>query len=108
MDSQPTISPEKDDKKPDKWEIENAADTLMKAEQIKTDKRLMPHVHKHLHEKKKQVIRSIEELKQKSHDRRMELAQEEIDGPGEEKEKLTMADPSPAESVKDTKVPGHK
>jgi hypothetical protein len=43
-------------------EIESAAETLMKAEQIKQNKKLMPHVHAHL-AKKQHAINSIADLK---------------------------------------------
>lgn len=48
--------------KPEDYEIKDAADTLMRAEEIKKDKRLMPHVHKHLHKKVKQ-IKSIQDIR---------------------------------------------
>lgn len=58
---------------PEKYEIENAADTLMKAQEIRNDKRLMPHVHRHLNKKKKAVIRSIDDLKSAAKERTAEL-----------------------------------
>lgn len=92
--SQP-VNPVTGEKKgpPDKYEIESAADTLLRAEQIKADKKLMPHVHKHLQEKKKAVIRSLEDLKKVSHDRRMEIIEEDMEA--EQKKIKVMADPSP-------------
>lgn len=50
-------------KKPEKYEIEDAANTLMRAEEIKKDKHLMPHVHAHLNKKVK-AIRSIADIKE--------------------------------------------
>jgi hypothetical protein len=50
----------KDKEQPEKYEIESAADTLMRAEDIKQDKRLMPHVHKHLGKK----MKSLKQLSQ--------------------------------------------
>lgn len=50
----------------DKWEIENAADTLIKAEEIKGDKEKMKYVSKCLEDKAKETkkaITSIEGLK---------------------------------------------
>lgn len=64
----------KEKKGPDKWEIEDAAKTLLRAEEIKANKELMPHVHKHLTKQKKAIITSIDELRAKGHERRMELA----------------------------------
>lgn len=49
---------------PDEWEVKDAADTLMKAEKIKKDKKIMPHVYKHLKTHKK-AITSIEQLRAK-------------------------------------------
>lgn len=57
----PTPGKEKDST-PEKYEIESAADTLTRAEEIKKDKRLMPHVKKHL-AKKVKAISSIAELR---------------------------------------------
>ena len=48
--------------KPQQYEIEDAANTLMRAEEIKRNKKLMPHVHRHL-KKKKHIISSISELR---------------------------------------------
>lgn len=50
------------DAAPEAHEIESAAETLMRAEEIKKNKALMPHVHKHL-SKKKHAINSIADLK---------------------------------------------
>lgn len=60
-----TAKPAKDDddKKPHDYEIEDAANTLMKAEEIKKNKKLMPHVHKHL-QKKAKAISSIKGLRE--------------------------------------------
>jgi len=52
----------KKSKVPEDYEISSAADTLMRAEEIKNDPRLMPHVHKHL-QKKKKAISSLADLK---------------------------------------------
>ena len=49
---------------PHDYEIENAARTLMEAEDIKANKKLMPHVHKHL-KKKARAIRSVQQLRDK-------------------------------------------
>lgn len=38
----------KESEEPQEYEIKDAADTLMRAEAIKGNKKLMPHVHKHL------------------------------------------------------------
>ncbi len=65
----------KENSKPEKYEIENAVNTLLRAEEIKNDKRLMPHVHKHI-QKKKAAISSLAELKEVAHDRRKELIEE--------------------------------
>lgn len=54
-------SPKKSDV-PEQYEIENAADTLTKAEEIKKNKKLFPHVQKHL-AKKVKTISSIAELR---------------------------------------------
>lgn len=51
----------KDDKVHD-YEVKDAADTLMRAEDIKKDKRLMPHVHKHMHKMVKK-IKSIQDIR---------------------------------------------
>lgn len=51
----------------DKWEIENAADTLIRAEEIKADKEKMKYVSKCLDKKAKETkkaITSIEGLKE--------------------------------------------
>lgn len=48
---------------PDKYEIEDAARTLTRASEIKNDKRLMPHVHKHLKKQHKAMATSIADLK---------------------------------------------
>lgn len=53
----------KEDSKPEKYEIEDAANTLLRAEDIKKDKRLMPHVQAHL-TKKVKAIQSIADLKE--------------------------------------------
>ena len=47
---------------PDEYEVKDAADTLMKAEDIKNNKHLMKHVHKHLKKKQKQIT-SIAQLR---------------------------------------------
>ncbi len=58
---------------PDEYEIKDAADTLMKAHEIRNNKNLMPHVHKHLNMKKK-AISSIMELKHVAKNRIMKLS----------------------------------
>jgi hypothetical protein len=60
-------------KKYDDYEVKDAADTLMRAEEVKQNPHLMKHVHKHLGKKKK-AIRSIQDLKDKA----AELDQEEL------------------------------
>lgn len=40
---------------PQDYEVKDAADTLMRAEDIKKNKKLMPHVHKHLDQKMKSL-----------------------------------------------------
>lgn len=64
MPPEPSVEAKKS-KKPEKYEIESAARTLMEAEDIKRNKHLMPHVHAHL---KKQVksIKSVQELRERS------------------------------------------
>lgn len=47
------------DETPQKYEIEDAVRTLEQGEAIKKDKRLMPHLHKHISKK----IGSLKELK---------------------------------------------
>ena len=49
------------------YEIEDAARTLMQAEEIKKNKELMPHVHKHL-KKKMCAIRSVQDLRSLAND----------------------------------------
>jgi hypothetical protein len=49
-------------KGPEKYEIENAARTLMEAEEIKQNKELMPHVHKHI-AKKQKALNSLSKLR---------------------------------------------
>lgn len=58
--AQPSM-PEKDSE-PQQYEIEDAANTLTRAEEIKKNKKLMPHVHKHL-AKKAKAITSIQGLR---------------------------------------------
>lgn len=67
------MASEKNPKKPDHWEIKDAADTLTKAQEIKQNKHLMPHVIRHLNKKRKQVISSIQELKQHAQERTKQL-----------------------------------
>lgn len=47
------------DDTPDKYEIEDGVRTLERAEEIKNDKRLMPHVHKHIGKK----LKSLKDLR---------------------------------------------
>lgn len=56
-----------EDREPQEYEIEDAASTLMRAEKIKNDKRIMPHVHKHL-KKKVREIRSIQDIRDAAHE----------------------------------------
>ncbi len=51
------------DKGPEQYEIEDAARTLTKAQEIKANKKLMPHVHKHLKKQHKAMANSIADLK---------------------------------------------
>lgn len=48
--------------KMDEHKVKNAAQTLMEAEEIKANKGLMKHVHKHMKHKSK-AIKSIQDLK---------------------------------------------
>lgn len=50
---------------PHDHEIEAAAETLLRAEQIKKDSKLMPYVNKHL-KKKMSAIESIADIRKKS------------------------------------------
>ena len=52
-----------EDKAPEQYEIEDAARTLTKAQEIRSNKKLMPHVHKHLKKQKKMIAGSIADLK---------------------------------------------
>ena len=54
--------PEQPGEAPEEYEVKDAADTLMKAEDIKNNKHLMKHVHKHLKKKQKQIT-SIAQLR---------------------------------------------
>ncbi len=59
-------TPKNKKKKFDDWEIRDAADTLMKAEDIKGNADLLPHVHAHLATKQKgmkKAITNIQELR---------------------------------------------
>ncbi len=49
-------------KGPDKWEIENAADCLLRAEEVKSNKKLFALAQEHLGKKAKQ-IRSIQDIR---------------------------------------------
>lgn len=62
--SKPSLA-ENENGEPQQYEVEDAANTLMKAEDIKNNKKLMPHVHKHLAKKKKAMekISSIDQLR---------------------------------------------
>lgn len=55
---------------PKEYEVSDAAETLMKAEHIKKNKKLMPHVHKHL-KNKKSAIESIADLREKAQSKGM-------------------------------------
>lgn len=48
-----------DSDEPQEYEVKDAADTLMRAEEIKRNKKLMPHVHKHINKK----MKSLKDLK---------------------------------------------
>ena len=65
MGDEPKLSVAEKDEGPAEYEIEEAANTLMKAEKIRNDKKLMPHVHKHL-KNKKSAIESIAGLRDKA------------------------------------------
>lgn len=60
----------KDNSEPDKYEIEDGVRTLERAEEIKNDKRLMPHVHKHIGKKLKSLkdLRSLAGKKKNEED----------------------------------------
>lgn len=67
-----------EDKEPDKWEIENAADHIVKAEEIKQKPKLMNHVMVHLAGKQAAMnkatktvkkITSLKQLKEIAHDK---------------------------------------
>lgn len=62
MDMPAKASAPGESKEPHDYEIEDAANTLMKAEEIKKNKKLMPHVHKHL-QKKAKAISSVQGLR---------------------------------------------
>lgn len=55
----------KEDSEPQEYQIKDAADTLLKAEEIKKDSKLMPHVHKHMSKKMEHMksVSSMEDLK---------------------------------------------
>lgn len=59
---------------PHEYEVKDAAECLMRAEEIKKNQKLMPHVHKHLGKKVKQ-IRSIQDIR----DAAKEMSQREED-----------------------------
>lgn len=60
-------------KKMDEWEIDSAMDTLVRAEEIKKDKKLM----KAIYPKMKKKISSIEELKELYNDKMMDSEEED-------------------------------
>ena len=62
--SSPAPAGTEDDSEPQEYEVKDAADTLLRAEEIKKNKKLMPHVHRHLNNKMKQ-IGSIQDLRDK-------------------------------------------
>lgn len=64
-------SQDKEKSEPGEYEVEDAANTLMRAEHIKKNKKLMPHVHKHL-KNKKSAIESIADLREKAQNDGME------------------------------------
>lgn len=55
------------DHKYDDWAVKSAMETLMRAEEIKQDPKMMKLVSAHL-KKQKKAIRSIEDIKQASRD----------------------------------------
>ena len=65
-------TPKEKDKEMDDWEIKDSADTLLKAEVIKNNPKLMKKISK-LFKEKKRAINSIEDLRK----RRFELKEEE-------------------------------
>lgn len=69
MDMGYAPSDEQPDKQegPPQHEIESAADTIMRAEEHKSNEKLMEHVYKHLAKKKKHIdqVTSIKGLRQK-------------------------------------------
>lgn len=77
LDMTSKAQPADPEKGPHQYEIEEAANTLMKAEEIKKNKKLMPHVHKHL-SKKKAAITSVQGLRDK-----LKELQSEESGEGE-------------------------
>lgn len=105
--SQPSKSPgpgpDDGEYDPHGYEVKDAADTLLKAEEIKSNKKLMPHVHKHLHQKKHAVIKSLADLKKVSQSKRNAAANEEVGEPpgmseeSEGEQPLKMSDRSPGQ-----------
>lgn len=83
----PTLAEDKGkDGVPGKYEIEDAARTLTRAEEIKQDKRLMPHVHKHLKKQHRAIATSIADLRAMS--KKMNDPEDQMDhGADEAKEK---------------------
>lgn len=63
---------------PQEYEVKDAADTLMKAEEIKKNKKLMPHVHKHLNKK----FQSLKDLKRLAVEKDMAPAGKDSDEDG--------------------------
>lgn len=51
-----------EDREPEKYEVESAANDIMRAEEHKQNKKLMKHVHKHL-AKKQKAISSVQDLR---------------------------------------------
>lgn len=68
------MAPKDDKGPPDKYEIEDGVRTLERAEEIKNDKRLMPHVHKHIGKK----LKSLKELRGLAGQKKLE--EDEQDG----------------------------
>jgi hypothetical protein len=62
-----------EDREPKDYEVEDAVRTMERAEEIKRDKKLMPHVHKHIGKK----MKSLKELKRLAGEKAMEEQDED-------------------------------
>lgn len=63
-----------DEQEPQDYEVQDAANTLMRAEEIKRNKKLMPHVHKHLNKQ----MKSLKDLKRLAVEK--DMGQKDDDG----------------------------